>query len=423
MAAQETGDIPFAWANRDFRNVWYALSVSLMGSQISALAIPLLAALTLNATPLQMGYLAAAERFPSLLFSLVAGTWVDHVRGKRLLMIWTDVLRAVLLLTVPATAFLGILGLPQLYLVVFLVGTLTVLFDVAHYAYVPSILPDSQILDGNSKLQVSHSAASSAGPGLGGLIVQVLTAPFALVFDSLTYLASALFLTRVRAEAPLPREHQSLSIARDIKEGLQALLSQPLLGAWAVCGAAIVFFTGAFEAQYILYATSELRLNAGWIGLVAAAGGLAAVPAAFLTQKVAERVPVGPTIILGTLVWVGSLLAVPFVSGPVGTVVVLLASARVLSGLVFTVANVQQWSLRQLVTPEELRGRVSASNRFLIEGAEALGALFGGTVASSIGLRQAMIFFCLGAILCFLPLFFSPLWKLRTMPTEPAAVP
>lgn len=423
MTAQETAPPQLAWTNPNFRKVWSALSVSLIGSQITSLAVPLLAALTLNATPLQMGYLAAAERFPSLLFSLFTGVWVDRVGNKRLLMIWMDVLRAALLLSVPVAAILGVLTLPQLYVVAFLLGTLTVFFEVAHYAYVPALLPDSQILDGNSKLQVSHSAASSAGPGLGGLIVQWLTAPFALVFDALTYLASAFFLLKIRAEAtPLP-ESPPLNVVKDVREGLSALLRQRLLGTWAVCGAAIVFFTGAFEAQYILYATRELHLNAGWIGLIAAAGGIAALPAAFLTTRVAQRLPVGPTIIFGTMTWVLSLLVVPLVGGPLVVVVGVLALARVISGLTFTVANVQQWSLRQIVTPDHLRGRVSASNRFLIEGAEALGAVFGGVLATGLGLRRALILLCVGALLSFLPLFFAPIWKLRKMPESAAAAP
>ncbi|UQN08995.1 MFS transporter [Deinococcus sp. QL22] len=416
MNVQESAPPQSAWANPNFRNVWSALSVSLIGSQITSLAVPLLAALTLNATPLQMGYLAAAERFPSLLFSLFTGVWVDRIGRKRLLMIWMDVLRAVLLLSVPLAAILGVLTLPQLYVVAFLLGTLTVFFEVAHYAYVPVILPDSQILDGNSKLQVSHSAASSAGPGLGGLIVQWLTAPFALIFDALTYLASAFFLLRIRAEAPPLRNFPPQGVVKDVREGLSALLRQRLLGAWAMCGTAIVFFTGAFEAQYILYATRELNLNAGWIGLIAAAGGVAALPAAFLTTRVAQWLPVGPTIILGTLVWVLSLLVVPLASGPLGVVVGVLALARVVSGLTFTVANVQQWSLRQIVTPEHLRGRVSASNRFLIDGAQALGAVFGGVLATGLGLRRSLILLCIGGLLCFLPLFFAPIWKLRKMP-------
>lgn len=423
MTVQEPTPPSLAWANPNFRNVWSALSVSLIGSEITSLAVPLIAALTLNATPLQMGYLAAAERFPSLLFSLFAGVWVDRAKHKRLLMIWMDLLRAVLLLSVPLAALLGVLTLPQLYVVAFLLGTLTVFFEVSHYAYVPAILPDSQLLDGNSKLQVSHSAASSAGPGLGGLIVQWLTAPFALIFDALTYLASAFFLFRIHAEAPALRESTPLNIVRDVREGLSALLRQPLLGAWARCGTAIVFFTGAFEAQYILYATRALHLNAGWIGLIAAAGGVAALPAAFLTTRMARRLPVGPTIIFGTMVWVLSLLVVPLVGGSLGVVVSVLALARVVSGLIFTVANVQQWSLRQMVTPDHLRGRVSASNRFLIEGAGALGAVFGGILATGIGLRRSLILSCVAALCCFLPLFFAPLWKLQQMPEKSIIYP
>lgn len=420
MTARNTNFTHSAWGNQNFRNAWSALSVSLIGSEITALAVPLLAALTLEADPLQMGYLAAAERLPSLFFSLLAGVWIDRISHKRVLMVWMDVLRAALLLSIPLAAALGFLTLLHLYIVAFLLGTLTVLFEVAHYAYVPALLPDEHLLDGNSKLQVSYSAASAAGPGVGGLLVQWLSAPLALILDALSYLASAMFLFRIRAEDIPPPHHAPLNIVRDVKEGLAALFHQRLLGVWAVCGTAIVFFTGAFEAQYILYATRELHLNAGWIGLIAAAGGVAALPAAFLTTRVAQRLPVGPTIILGTMCWVLAMLVVPLVSGSLLLTVVVLALSKVLSGLTFTVANVQQWSLRQLVTPEHLRGRVSASNRFLIVGAEALGAVVSGIVAQHLGLRHALLLFCLLALACFLPLFFAPLWKLKNMPQDAA---
>lgn len=406
-----------AWDNADFRRVWAALSVSLVGSEITAIALPLIAATTLHATPLEMGLLATSLRLPTLLLSLFAGVWVDHIRHKRPLMIWMDGLRAVLILVVPLAAFMSWLSLPLLYAVTFLLGSMTIFFEVSHYAYVPNLLRDDQILDGNSKLQLSHSAASSAGPGLAGLVIQWFSAPVALIINGLTYVCSALFLWRIRQPPPpLPTVEQS-NLWRDMREGLDALLAQRLLGLWARCGAAIVFFTGAFEAQYILYTVQELHLNAGHIGLLAAVGGLAALPAATLTGWIARRFPVGKTIILGTMVWVLSLLLVPMVQGlPLWTMLGILLLGQAASGLLFTVANVQQWSLRQILTAPNLRARVSASNRFLIQGGEALGGFFGGLIAVRFGLQTAMLAFCVAALVCFIPLFFSSLWGLREMP-------
>lgn len=414
--ASETSLSTSAWSNPSFRNIWAALTASLLGTQVTALALPLLAALTLQATPQQMGALAASELLPWLLFSLFTGAWVDHIREKRLLMICMDVLRAVLILSIPVSAALHLLTFTQLYIVAFMVGTLRVFYEVAEGSYVPSLLSDKQILDGNSRLQVSYSAAGAAGPGIGGLLVQWLSAPVALIVDALSYLISAFFLGRIQGVTSTGTNLPPLNMLQDVKAGLQFLLGHPLLGPWAIWGTPLVFFTGAFEAQYILYATRELHLNAGWIGLIAAAGGVAALPAAILTTHVAKCLPVGITIILGHVVWIFTLLVVPLIDGSVVFNLCVLVLARIVFGLTFTVANVQQWSLRQLITPPHLLGRVSASYRFLINSGSAFGAIAGGMVAARLGLREAMILFCLCALACFPPLFFKPIWRLKTMP-------
>lgn len=411
---------PSAWTNPAFRNVWAALTVSLVGTQVTTLALPLLAALTLQATPQQMGALAASELVPWLLFSLFTGAWVDHIREKRVLMIWMDVLRAVLLLSIPITASLHLLTFAQLYVVAFTVGTMRVFYEVAEGSYVPSILSNEQILDGNSRLQVSYSAAGAAGPGIGGLLVQWLGAPVALIVDTLSYLVSAYFLGRIRILNPQATTLPPLNLLQDVQEGLRFLLTHPLLGPWAIWGTPLVFFTGAFDAQYILFLTRELHLNAGWIGLIAAAGGAAALAAAFLTTRLAQWLPVGPTILLGNVVWIFTLLVVPFLHGSVTFNIGVLALARIVFGLTFTVANVQQWSLRQLVTPPHLRGRVSASYRFLVNSGSALGAVAGGLVAARLGLRVSLIAFCVCALVFFIPLFFKPIWQLKTMPQAAA---
>lgn len=409
-----------SWQNPNFRKLWGAESISMIGSEVTSLGVPLTAALTLEATPLQMGLLGAAGQAPSLLLGLLAGVWVDRVRRKRLL-IWSDLLRAALLISVPVAAWLGVLGMVQLYLVMFLVGTFTICFDVAHAAYMPALLPKRQLLDANSKLQVSHSAANSAGPGLGGLLVQGLTAPLALLFDATTFLVSALFLARIRtAEAPLP-PRQNPNIVREVKEGLRALLGHPLLRPIGISSVLIMLPGGAVGAQYILFASRELNLNPACIGLIAAAGGLGAIPGAFLTRWASSRFGVGRVIVGGWLGWTLMGLAVPLVSGPIGYVVAILLTTQILGSLTYTVANVQQWSLRQIVTPDTLLGRVTANQRFLVYGAEAIGALMGGFLASAVGLRATILVCSIGMVLGVLPALFSPLARLRDMPLQEEA--
>ncbi len=415
IAKQKQAAPRTAWQSPDFRRLWSAQTVSLFGTQLTSLALPLIAAVGLHATPLQMGVLGAAGQLPFLLFSLLTGVWVDRTRRKPLL-IWSDLLRAALLFTVPIAAWLHTLGITQLYLVAFLTGTLSVCFEVAQFAYVPSVLPKDHLLDGNARLQVSHSAAEAAGPGLGGVVVQALGAPFALLFDALSFLASAGFIWRIqRPEPPLPaRAHAH--IGGEIAQGLRGLLGHPLLRPVILSSVPMVLFGAAMSAEYVLYATRTLHLTPGLIGLLAAAGGLGAIPGALLTRGVAARLGVGPAIILGYLLWALTGLAVPLVTGPLGVILAVLAAAQLLGGLADTIANVQQWSLRQIVTPDHLQGRVTASHRFLVYGAGAVGALLGGVLATRLGVREAILVCAIGAILGVLPAACSPLARLRRMP-------
>ncbi|GGR23193.1 MFS transporter [Deinococcus ruber] len=405
-------------ARPDFRRLWAAQSVSLIGSEVTTLALPLTAALVLKATPVQMGLLAAASQAPFLLFSLLAGVWIDHT-PRRPWLIFSDVGRAILLLSIPATALLNVLSLIQLYSVAFVVGLLTVFFEVAHFAYVPALLPRRQLTEGNSKIQVSYAAATAAGPGLGGVLVQWLSAPFALLIDAGTFLISAWLLWGIRHRESLPPQGNRHGMLQEIQGGLHALLGHPLLRPIIVASALMTLMTGGIGAVYILYATRELQLGVGVIGLIATAGGLGALPGAVLTRWAAQRFGVGRTIVGGWLGWALMGLAVPLASGAPWLVVMMLCMGQGLGSLADTVANVQQWSLRQVVTPDGLQARVTASHRFLVQGAGALGALLGGFLGASIGLRLTLWVCSLGVILGLLPVIISPLWRLRDMPTAP----
>jgi len=259
--------------NPDFRRLWAAQSVSLIGSEVTLLAFPLAAALVLKATPVQMGLLAAASQAPFLLFSLPAGAWIDRT-SRRPWLILSDLGRTLLLLSVPIAALMHMLSLIQLYVVAFLVGTLTVLFEVAHFAYVPALLSRRQLTDGNSKIQVSYSAATAAGPGLGGLLVQWLTAPFALLFDAVTFLVSAWLLWSIQQPERLPPQVRRRGMLREIQGGLQALLGHQLLRPIIAASSLVNLMTGGIGAVYILYAARDLHLGAGTIGLIATAGGV-----------------------------------------------------------------------------------------------------------------------------------------------------
>ncbi len=402
------------WRHHDFLNLWAAQSVSLVGSQITLLALPLAAALQLRASPVQMGLLAAAAEAPFLLASLPAGVWVDRAR-RRPLLVAADLGRALLLLSVPLAAVVGTLRIEQLYAVAFGVGLLNVLFDVAHYAYVPALLPRDLLVDGNSKLQVSYSVADSAGPGLAGGLVQLLSAPAAVLVDAATYLVSALLLRRIKTPEAPPQPATGEGLRRQIAEGLRALLGHPLLRPIVLASAVIGLFARGVLALYVLFATRELGIGPATLGLVFAAGGVGAIPGAFLAARAARRFGTGPVILGGWFVGGLALLLVPIASGP--WAVPLLAASQLLAGGVGTVANVNQWSLRQAVTPDHLQGRVTAGHRFLVYGAEPVGALLAGFLAAGIGLRPALLVCALGAAAGPLVALFSPLRRLREQPS------
>jgi MFS family permease len=401
------------WRHADFRRLWAAESVSLIGSQITMLALPLLAVSRLDASAAEMGLLAAAGTAPFFFCSLPGGVFIDR-RRRRPVLIAADVARAALLLTVPLLAWLGTLHMTHLYAVAFAVGVFTVLFEIGHYAYVPAIVGRTQIIEANSKLQVSHSASDSAGPGLAGLLVQVASAPFAILLDAATFLVSALFLRRIETIEPAVERRESQSVVRDVREGLGALLGHRLLRPIVLFSVHYGICFQAITAIYILYAVRELDISPLMIGVIFAAGGLGAIPGALLSAPVARRFGVGPTIVGGLTLCGVPLFLIPLASGSLA--VPLLASAKLLGGIAGTIVNVQQWSLRQIVTPDHLQGRVTASHRFLVYGSEPLGALLGGWLGTTFSLRLAITILALGVLTSPIWGLVSPLRDLRNPP-------
>jgi MFS family permease len=402
--------------SRPFERLWAALSVSLMGTEITALALPLLAALTLGASALEMGILAAAGQVPFLLFSLPAGAWVDRL-PRRPVLIATDVASSLLLVSVPLAVPLGGPNFPHLCVVAFGVGTMTVVSEVAHYAYVPSLVGRERLTESNSRLQVSYSAAAAAGPGLAGALVQLLSAPVAVLADAVSFLISAALLRSIRRPEPPPvRSDAGLPMRRSIADGMRKLLGHPLLRAIIVASVPITFFTSGFLALYVLYATRELGLAPATIGLIFAAGGVGAISGAMLARRAAARFGVGPAIIGGWILTAAGALLVPLAAGPTVVVVAILVLSKAFEGVTDTVANIHQWSLRQVVTPDHLAGRVTAGHRFAVYGAGAAGALVGGALGSAAGLRPALLVCAIGALLSPLLAVFSPLRRLREQP-------
>ncbi len=402
------------WRTAAFRRMWGAHTLSEFGSAVTVLALPLTAILTLDASPVQMSVLTTALFLPNLLFSLFVGPLVDR-RQRRSLMIWMDVARALLLLSIPVSALSGILRIEQLYVVAFLIGALSLVFDMAATSYLPALVKREQLIDANSKLEVSRSSASVIGPGVGA-VIQVLTAPIAIAIDAASYLASAVLLLGIRSPEPSPNvSHERTSVLADIREGVRMVVMTPVLRALAGTTATFNFFDNMIGALYILFLTRELDLDPVTIGLLMAVGSVTAIGGSLFAAAISERFPLGPTVIAAFVSLSLASLVAPLVFGPHWVIVGLLIFARFFAALGGTVYNINQLSLRQAITPPDILGRVSASNRFLIWGPIPVGALLGGFLAETIGLRETMLAAAIFSILGIVWLLMSPVPKLRTV--------
>jgi MFS family permease len=302
------------WNNPSFLNLWAAETVSQFGAQITLIALPLAAALSLDASASQMGILTAAGTLPFLVFGLFAGVWVDRLRRKPIL-IATDVGRAAILLAVPLAWSFDLLRVEMLYLVAFIAGLQTLFFDVAYLSFLPAIVRRDDLVDGNSKLQGSASVAQVAGPGIAGLLVGLITAPLAIVANVLTYLVSAFFIARITIDEPVSERHARPHVLREVGEGLRAVFGNAALRAIATSGGLVAIFGYLFLAVYVLYMTEELGFSAGQVGLVFSLGGVGAIIGSLLATPLQRRLGIGPTIVAGRFLFGAFGLLVPLAVG------------------------------------------------------------------------------------------------------------
>jgi MFS family permease len=406
---------------RDFTKLWAASAISDVGSHVSALALPLIAALSLGATAWQMGLLSAAGTAPTLLIGLFAGVWVDRLR-RRPLLIAADLGRAALLLAIPLASVLDALRIELLCVVALLAGALTVLFDVSHVSFLPSLIGRERLVEANSRLEATESVARVTGPGLGGVLIGLLGAPFTLLIDALSFLASALFITRIRVTEPAPA-HARAGLAREIREGLGAVSRHTVLQVLAGCSATTSFFGLMFMAVYVLYMTRDLGLGPVGVGLVFATGGVGALAGALVAQPLARRFGPGPAMIVAQLLFGLSGLAVPLAVLAPAVALPMIVGSEFAQWMTVTVYYVNTVSVRQAITPDRLQGRVNATIRFVAGGAMPLGSLSGGLLGGLIGLPLTLVVAEPGMLSAFLWLLLSPVRHLRTMPAIEHAEP
>ncbi len=406
------------WRRGDFVRFWAAQSISAVGSQVTLLALPLVAALTLEASAFEVGVLAAAETAPFLLVGLFAGVWVDRLR-RRPVLIATDLGRAALLLAIPLAAWLDLLGMPLLYVVALLTGTLTLFFDVAFLSYLPALVGREELVEGNSKLQASASTAQVVGPGLAGALVAAIGAPFVLLLDAVSFVASAGLLARIRAPESAPERTAQPHVWREIGEGLRVVRRDAILRALAASSAMVNVFAWVFFAVYVLYLTRELGLGPGAVGLVFATGGIGALIGAVAADPIRRRFGLGPTIVGAQLLFGLTGLVIPLAVLFPEIALEMVVASEFLQWLTVLVADVNAVSLRQALTPERLRGRVNATMRFLIWGPRPLGSLLGGVLGGAIGLAPTLVVGELGMLAAVAWLVASPLPGVKEMPAAP----
>lgn len=409
-------------SRRDFRRLWIGETISQAGSQVSLVAIPVIATVTLQSTAFEVALLSALQFLPFVLFTLPAGAWLDRMR-RRPVMVSGDLVRLIALATIPLAWSIHGLTIWQLYVVSFVSGVATVFFDVAYQSYLPALVERNELVEGNAKLQASEAGAMVLGPGIGGGLIAAFGAPLAVITDALSYLASAVFVSSIRKPEPHPEaERRAAGLAREplrrqIAEGLAFVLRNPHLRAIAGATSSSNLFSNMIFAILPVYLLRELGLSPATYGLVFSIGAVGTLLGALVASQIGRRLGVGRTIVASIALGGPAALLLPIAphSLPVPWVVASVA----LAGFGSVVYNVNQVSFRQALTPIAIQGRMNATMRFLVWGTIPIGSVVGGLLATAVGVHAAIAVGAVGTCLPFLSVLLSPVRSLQTMP-EPA---
>ncbi|MFC1402133.1 MULTISPECIES: MFS transporter [Streptacidiphilus] len=404
------------WRHSDFRRLWIGETASQFGTTVSQLALPLVAILALHASTWQVGVLAACETAAFVAVGLPAGAWVERMRLRSVLIV-NDLVRAALMAWIPIARLLGVLTMEQLYLVALATGVSTVFFDVAYQSYLPQLIDREQLVEGNAKLQASESVSQIAGPGLGGALVQAVTAPYAVLVDAVSFLWSAAWVSRIGVRPPRPERRPDANLLREIHEGLRFVLGNRMLRAIALCTSSANLFGSVISAVVYVLLARQLRLSPGVIGLLTSTAAVGGLIGALVAGRFAARVGQGPAIWIASAAAGPCALVTPFVQRD--WTIGLLALAQTVMWMGFVVYNITQVSFRQALCPPGLLGRMNATMRFLVWGTMPFGALLGGLLGSTIGVRATLLAGAVGQSLAFIPPFFSPLRRSRELPSYP----
>lgn len=431
------------WKHPDFLKLWLGQAVSEVGSRITRDGLPLAAVLVLGASPLTMSGLRLASYLPVSLLGLLIGVWVDRL-ARRPLLIAADVARALVLSTIPVAAWYGVLHIWLLYVVAGITGVLTLTFDVSYQAYLPWLIDRRHLVEGNSKLGITASAAEIIGPGLTGVLVQALTAPIAIAFDALSYVVSAVSVWRIgareggeRQRTRIPLTHgaddQGLSAAiassavlrdwrQEVLGGFALLKANRLLRALAGATITLGFAGSMMSVLYTLYAIRTLGMPAWLYGLTVTIGGVGALIGAALSGRLVRRFGLG-RVIIGMLFLYGlSSFLIPLASGSLWRATVFMMAALLgdTTGMIYEILDS---TIRQTVTSDAVIGRLNATVRVLEVGLTAVGSVIAGFLAETVGIRPTLVIAAAGMVLATAWLIFSPIRTTKTLPETTEGLP
>jgi hypothetical protein len=392
--------------------LWSAQSISQLGSQVSNLALPLVAVIALDASAFRVALLGTIEMLPFLLFALPAGVWVDRL-ARRPILVAADIGRALALGSVPIAAVVGHVTIWQLYVVGFVAGTLTVFFDVAYQSFLPSLITKEQLVEGNSKLELSRSGAQIAGPGLAGLLINAITAPYAVAVDAASFGVSALLAASIRTREAARERAADRNMRREILEGLRYLLGDPRWRSLAAYVATFNFGTGMTGPLLLVYAVRRQGLSPAELGLVFMLGNVGWLLGAVVAKRATQLLGTGGTLALGGALGGAPLFLWPL--APHNLAIVFIVASLALSSFGIVLFNIPGISLYQTLVPEHLLGRMNASRRWLVWGVIPLGSLIGGVLAATIGLRTTLIVGCAISTAASLFLLSKPIRTIATV--------
>jgi MFS family permease len=423
LRERASAKIPDLLRDRAFRRYWNGQTISMFGDQITFIALPLVGVLALHASPAQMGYLAALVWVPSLLFGLHAGAWVDRRGHRRRTMITADIARALLLTSIPACWAIGrmtghpILTMWQLYGVAFGVGVFSVLFTVSNPTMFVSLVPKDKYMEGQSLIYGSRALSFVGGPSVGGALVQLLTAPFAILADALSFVGSAFFLARIKPEEPAVAEKGEASLMA----GARFIARTPIMRISLASASVVNFFNFVFFALFVLYATRYLGVRPGVLGLVLGIGAVGSVLGAAVTKRLGNRFGAGWVYTFSFLIFAAPMALVPAATGPHWVILAMLMAAEFIGGFGVMVLDITGGAIYAAVIPHELRSRVTGAFQAVNYGTRPLGALAGGFLGTLLGPRPTLWIAAIGGSLSFLVMLPTSVPRFR-MPQQPEAV-